>query len=623
MKLNTPGISDKKERRMIAHVNHLLYLLFISISVFTLAVVQSADAQQQSLEQRVDSLISKMTLEEKIGQMTQVDITALSDPHDIAKYNLGSILIGGDSKIKENNPEAWADYYDTLQSYALKSRLRIPILFGADAVHGHNDIVGTVIFPHNIGMGCTGDENLVRKEGRVTAEEMAGTGINWDFAPCVAVARDPRWGRTYESYSEDPELVAKMGAAFIEGLQGTDLSNPSSRLACAKHYVGDGGTTNGIDQGNTECDEATLRRLFLPPYEAAIKSGVKTIMVSYSSWNGVKMSGNRYLLTDVLKKELGFNGFLVSDWAAIDQLGPDYKIDIERSVNAGLDMIMIPFGPGKKNNYIEFIEDLKELVNEGRVPIERINDAVRRILRVKFETGVFDHPFANKSFIQSIGSKSHREVARQCVRESLVLLKNNNGILPLKKNLKSILVAGKSANDIGNQCGGWTISWQGMSGDSMIKGGTTVLQAVKNAVSSDTKVIFSEDGTNAGDAQIAIVVIGETPYAEGMGDRKELYLSSDDEKVIERLKGDKIPIVTVLFSGRPLIINEALENSDAFIAAWLPGTEGEGITDVLFGDFRPTGKLSFTWPGNMNQVTLHKGDANYNPLFPFGFGLTY
>lgn len=608
---------------MIYQFHKLLYLFFVLIAFFNTYSTPSAGAQEGSVKQRVDSLISSMTLEEKIGQMTQVDITALVDPHDITKYKLGSVLIGGDSKIKENNPGAWADYYDTLQSYALRTRLKIPILFGADAIHGHNDVVGTVIFPHNIGMGCTRDEKLVEEEGRVTAEEMTGTGINWDFAPCIAVARDPRWGRTYESYSEDPQLVARMGAAFIRGLQGSRLSMCFSRLACAKHYLGDGGTTAGVDQGNTECDEATLRRLFLPPYEAAIKAGIKTIMVSYSSWNGVKMSANEYLLTEVLKKELDFKGFLVSDWAAIDQLGPDYKVDIERSVNAGLDMIMIPFGPGHRNNYVEFIEDLKDLVHEGKVSTDRINDAVRRILTVKFETGIFDHPFANKSIALSIGSNEHREVARQCVRESLVLLKNDNHVLPLKKNLNSILIAGKSADDVGNQCGGWTISWQGMSGDSLIRGGTTVLQAVKNTVSKSTRVIISKNGTEVGDAQIAIVVIGETPYAEGRGDRKDLYLSEEDEQVIERIKASGIPVVTILFSGRPLIINRALQNSDAFIAAWLPGTEGEGIADVLFGDYEPTGKLSFTWPISMDQVPLHKGDVNYNPLFPFGYGLTY
>ena len=314
---------------------------------------QGSEAANSTINIKVDSLLSMMNLDEKIGQMTQVDILALKEFSDISKYSLGSILCGGNSEIKDESASGWANYYDSLQSYALKSRLKIPIIYGVDAVHGHNNVLGAVIFPHNIGMGCTNDPKLAEEEGRVTAEEITGTGMNWDFAPCIAVARNERWGRTYESYGETPELASEMGSAFVKGLQDSKLSSETSVIACAKHYLGDGGTTNGKDQGNTECDEATLRRIHLPGYIAAIKAGVKTIMVSYSSWNGTKMHGNKYLLTDVLKNELGFKGFLVSDWAAIDQLGPDYKSDIEKSINAGLDMIMIPNGPGQKNNYLQ------------------------------------------------------------------------------------------------------------------------------------------------------------------------------------------------------------------------------------------------------------------------------
>ncbi len=574
------------------------------------------------IENKVDSLLSLMSLQEKIGQMTQVDILAIKNPEDIAKYSLGSILCGGGSEIKDETAAGWANYYDTLQSYALKSQLKIPIIFGTDAVHGHNNVLGAVIFPHNIGMGCTRDPKLVEEEGRVTAEEITGTGMNWDFAPCIAVARNERWGRTYESYGESPQLVSEMGRAFIEGLQGAKFKSHLSIIACAKHFVGDGGTANGKDQGNTECDEATLRKIHLPGYIAAIKAGVKTIMVSYSSWNGVKMHKNKYLLTDVLKKELGFKGFLVSDWAAIDQLGKNYKSDIEKSINAGLDMIMIPNGPGKRNNYAEFINDLKDLVNTGVVPMSRINDAVKRILRVKLEIGVFQHPFTDKEYTSTVGSKAHREIARQCVRESLVLLKNSGNILPLSKNIKHIVVAGKSADNLGYQCGGWTISWQGDSGN-VTTGGTTIYKAIKQAVSPETEVTLSIDGSDIKSADVAIVCIGEKPYAETSGDRKSLSLSKEDEAVINSFKAKRIPIVVILISGRPVIINSFLNKSNAFIAGWLPGTEGEGIADILFGDYKPTGKLSHSWPRSMKQIPINVGDKNYNPLFPYGFGLTY
>ncbi len=582
----------------------------------------SANTKNEIINANADSLLKLMTLDEKIGQMVQVDSHGLKNPNDITKYYLGSILSGGDSEIKNETAAGWANFYDSLQAYALKTRLKIPILYGIDAVHGHNNVKGAVIFPHNIGMGCTRNPKLVMEEGRVTAEEMTGTGINWDFAPCIAVARDIRWGRTYESYGETPQLVSEMGAAFIKGMQGTNLNSTTSRLACAKHFVGDGGTKDGIDQGNTVCSEAVLRKIHLPGYIAAIKAGVKTIMVSYSSWNGVKMSENKYLLTDVLKDELGFKGFLISDWAAIDQLGKNYKEDIEKSINAGLDMIMIPNGPGKKNNYVEFIKDLKQLVKEGKIPESRIDDAVRRILTVKLETDVFKHPFTDRKYTSLVGSKEHRQVARECVRQSLVLLKNENKILPLSKNIETLAVVGEKANDLGVQCGGWTISWQGESGN-VTPGGTTILQGIKQEVSKGTKVIYSKNGLNIKGANAAVVVVGEMPYAEKRGDSNNLSLSSNDESLLEKVKNKGIPVIVILISGRPMIINKALKISDAFIAAWLPGTEGEGIADVLFGSYKPTGKLSQSWPRNMKQIPINYGDKNYNPLLPYGYGLTY
>ena len=575
-----------------------------------------------TIKTKVDSLLALMTLDEKIGQMTQVDILALKDPNDIAKYSIGSILCGGNSEIDDETAAGWANYYDMLQSYALKSRLKIPIIYGVDAVHGHNNVKGAVIFPHNIGMGCTRNPELVKEEGRITAEEIAGTGMDWDFAPCIAVARNIKWGRTYESYGETPELAVEMGSAFIEGLQGQELNSPTSIIACAKHYLGDGGTTNGKDQGNTECDESTLRKIHLPGYVAAIKAGAKTIMVSYSNWNGVKMHGNKYLLTGVLKDELGFKGFLVSDWAAIDQLGKDYKEDIEKSINAGLDMIMIPNGPDQNNNYIQFINDLKELVKEGKVLESRIDDAVRRILNVKLESNVFEQPFTDRKYTALVGSKEHHEVARKCVRQSLVLLKNDNKTLPLSKDIKNLAVVGEKADDIGSQCGGWTISWQGESGN-VTPGGTTILHGIKQTVSNSTKIIFSKDGSDIKSADVAVVVVGEKPYAEMIGDRDDLALSKDDEALIEKIKSMGIPVVVVLISGRPMIINQALTNSNAFIAAWLPGTEGEGIADVLFGDYKPTGKLSHSWPKDMKQIPVNYGNKNYDPLFSYRYGLTY
>ncbi|HXR46722.1 MAG TPA: glycoside hydrolase family 3 protein, partial [Candidatus Limnocylindrales bacterium] len=366
------------------------------------------------VDTRVRDLLSRMTLDEKIGQMAQADSGAVANAGDVQTYALGAMLSGGNSKPPENNPAAWLKMVNEYQSWALKTRLKIPLLYGIDAVHGHNDVVGTVIFPHNIGLGATRDAALVEQAERVTALEMVGTGIRWSFAPCIAVAQDERWGRTYESFGQSPELVSEIAAAAVKGFQGKQLSDrPDSILACAKHFIGDGGTQYGTDEGDTVCDEATLRKLYLPPYRAAIRAGVESIMVSYSSWNGKKMHANKYLLTGVLKQELGFKGFLVSDDAGIDQISPDYKEAVASAINAGLDMAMIPRGPDHSNNYVEFIKDLKELVAEGKVAQTRINDAVSRILRVKFEMGLFEHPYSgDPALAAAIGSPAHRQVAR-------------------------------------------------------------------------------------------------------------------------------------------------------------------------------------------------------------------
>ncbi len=521
--------------------------------------------------------------------------------------------------------------YDSYQARAAQTRLGIPILYGADAVHGHSNVLGAVIFPHNIALGCTRNPRLVESAARVTAEEVRATGINWTFAPCVTVPRDERWGRTYEGFGEAPELARILGEAAVKGLQRNDLSDPLSVLACAKHFIGDGGTKFGtasfpnpagkrlLDQGDTQLREAELRAIHLQGYITTVKAGVGSIMPSYSSWNGVKVSGSKRLMTDILKQELGFEGFLISDYAAVDQITKDYKEAIGISINAGMDMVMVP------RKYEEFFNLLRELVKEGKVPISRIDDAVMRILRVKFAMGLMDKsrsPLADRRLHKTFGSAEHRQVARECVRQSLVLLKNERKALPLRKTLAHIHVAGKSADDIGNQCGGWTIEWQGKSGD-VTPGGTTILKAIQNTVSQATKVTFSRDGSGANGADVGIVVIGETPYAEGVGDKEDLSLAAEDVMAISNLKQAGIPVVAVLLSGRPMIIAEVLGQCDAFVAAWLPGTEGQGVADVLFGDYKPTGKLSFSWPRSMAQIPINVGDKNYDPLFKYGFGLTF
>ena len=588
-----------------------------------------------SYDAQARELLNQMTLEEKVGQMTQAEQdAAMKEPTDIQTYALGSLLSGGSSDPKAGNSlGAWTDLYDRVQTLALKSRLAVPILYGIDAVHGHNNVIGATVFPHNVGLGCTRNPSLVERAARVTAEEVRATGINWTFAPCVTVPRDERWGRTYEGFGESPDLARDLGAAAVRGFQGSDLSDPLSILACAKHYVGDGGTsmsTGGIDQnngggkrlldqGDTRVSEQELRRIHMQGYVSTVRAGVGSIMPSYSSWNGTKMSAHKYLMTDVLKGELKFDGFLISDYNAIDQITKDYKQAIETSINAGMDMVMVP------TKYREFHTLLVQLVREGRVPQSRIDDAVMRILRVKVAMGLTERGrsvLADRRLHRTFGSAEHRAVARECVRQSLVLLKNQRRALPLRKGAARIHVAGKSADDIGNQCGGWTIDWQGKSGD-VTTGGTTILQAVRNAVSRRTRVTFSKDGSGARGADVGVVVVGETPYAEGVGDRPELSLDAGDAAAIDRMKEAGIPVVVVLISGRPLIINDALAKADAFVAAWLPGTEGQGVADVLFGDYRPTGKLSFTWPRTNEQIPINAGDRRYDPLFPYGFGLTF
>ena len=583
---------------------------------------------------RVRDLMSYMTIEEKVGQMTQVERQFLDGDDNISKYFLGSLLSGGGSAPAKNFPRSWADMYDRFQKVALSTRLGIPIIYGIDAVHGHGNVVGATIFPHHIGLGCTNNPKIVEEVYRATAVEVAATGVDWNFAPCLAVPRDERWGRTYEGFGETPEIVKSMAAAAVVGLQTDKLNNPTSILATAKHFLGDGGTLWGtgldkkLDQGDTQVSEQEMREIHLPGYFPALEAGVGTVMPSYSKINGTYMHMNNDLLNGLLKKELGFGGFVISDWAALERMVghpadslDGYKKNIISCINAGVDMVMVPGAvPHGNQSYNNFIKLLIEAIKEGAISESRINDAVARILKIKFEMGLFENPFTDRSLLNKVGSKEHRSIARNAVKQSLVMLKNN-GVLPISKDLGQIHVAGKNADDLGNQCGGWTISWQGESGP--LTKGTTIYEAIQVAASSFTNVTYSKDGSGAKGANVGIVVVGETPYSEMQGDKESLYLDKKDLKAIENIQKAGVPVVVVIVSGRPLIIEDQVDKWDGLIAAWLPGSEGKGVTDVLFGDYNPTGRLSVSWPRSMDQIPINFGDKEYDPLFEYGFGLSY
>nr|ABK24242.1 unknown [Picea sitchensis] len=588
----------------------------------------------QPIIARVEDLLARMTVEEKIGQMTQIERSdATADV--MKKYYIGSVLSGGGSvPAPKASPATWINMVDDLQKGAMSTRLQIPMMYGIDAVHGHNNAYGATMFPHNIGLGATRDPDLARRIGAATALEVRATGIQYTFAPCVAVCRDPRWGRCYESYSEDPKIVKAM-TQIIFGLQGQPPANStkgvpfiagqSNVAACAKHFVGDGGTTNGIDENNTVIDYKGLVNIHMTPYFDAIAKGVSTIMVSYSSWNGMKMHANRFLVSEVLKKQLGFKGFVISDWQGIDRItsppGANYSLSVFDGVGAGIDMVMVP------ENFTNFITELTSQVKGGLISMTRINDAVRRILTVKFTMGLFEYPMADPSLANHFGSKEHRELAREAVRKSLVLLKNGKSagkpLLPLDKNAPKILVAGTHPNNLGYQCGGWTIEWQGLSGNSTI--GTTILQAIKFAVSPSTEVIYQQNpDANYVKGQgfsYAIVVVGEAPYAEMNGDNLNLTIPLGGGDTIKNVCSS-LKCLVILISGRPLVIEPYLPLVDAFVAAWLPGTEGQGVTDVIFGDYGFQGKLPRTWFKSVDQLPMNVGDKHYDPSFPLGFGLT-
>ena len=555
----------------------------------------------------IDELLAQMTLEEKVGQMTQVSRVELHGA-EVREIYLGSVLNGGNDLLSPNTPSSWADAIDRLQMQALGTRLGIPMIYGVDAVHGHAEVRGSTVFPHIIGLGATRNPELAEKVGRIAALEIAATGIRWTFAPCIAVPRDERWGRTYEGFGETPELASMFAPAVVKGLQGEKLGSPDSVIACAKHFVSDGGTDKGSDQGDAKISEQELRAIHLPGYAAAVKAGVGSVMVSYSAWNGQRLHGQKYLITDVLKGELGFQGFVVSDWEGIEQMSTSYKENVQNAINAGVDMAMTA------KNYRQFIRTVKSLVNSNRISMSRIDDAVRRILRVKAAAGVWEHPMANRQLAAEFGSPEHRAVARDAVRQSMVVLKNDKNILPLKKTAM-VGVTGSKANDMGSQCGGWTVGWQGTTG--AVTPGTTIQRAIERAVAGKGSV------SSPRDSDVVVVVVGETPYAESAGDSKDIKLSGSDRGAIESARKSGKPVVTVLITGRPLLVDEWLPFTDALVVAWLPGTEGDGVADVLFGDYKPTGKLPHSFPRSLDQVPINQGDAKYDPLFPYGFGLSY
>ncbi|WP_084546168.1 glycoside hydrolase family 3 protein [Glycomyces arizonensis] len=577
---------------------------------------------------RVADLLGRMTIEEKVGQMTQAEVPAVQDsPGDVGDFGLGSLLSGG-SEAFYDTPEAWAAMIDGYQREALDTRLGIPIIYGIDAVHGNAAVPGATIFPHNIGLGAAGDEELAGRTAAITAAETRAAGIPWTFAPCLCVARDSRWGRTYESFSEDPELVTAMADDVVHGYQGEDLSANTSVLATAKHYVGDGGTAYGssttdsytLDQGVTELSEDELRRLHLAPFRAAVEAGVGSVMASFSSTDlgegPLKVHADGYLLTTVLKGELGFEGFVVSDWAGVSQISDDYAEAVREAINAGIDMVMVP------DQYEAFTATLLAEVDAGRVSENRIDDAVARILTQKFALGLFEHPFADTSLAAEVGSEEHRAVAREAAAASQVLLRNEGDLLPLSGD-ESVYVAGSGADSLGRQLGGWSGTWQGSV--NAVDEGTTILDGI-GEVAPDATVQYSQRASEPLDGyDVGIVVVAENPYAEGVGDvgpgnDHDMKLSDQDAEAVETVCG-AMDCVVITVSGRPMELEGHLDGVDALVAAWLPGSEGEGVADPLFGLAPYTGTLPVSWPRTVDDEPVNVGDADYDPLFAYGFGL--
>lgn len=593
-----------------------------------------------ALEARVSDLLARMSLEEKVGQIIQADISTV-EPEDVRRFHLGSILNGGNSGPGGDDrasPAEWlalADAFYDASMDASDGGVAIPVIWGTDAVHGHANIIGATVFPHNIGLGATRDPDLVRRIGRVTAREIAVTGMNWNFAPTVAVVRNDRWGRTYEGFSEDPDIVRVLGAAYVEGLQGAlgdpDRLNAEHVIATAKHFIGDGGTYRGIDQGDNRSSVEELLRIHGAGYLAAIEAGVETIMASYNSWHGRKVHGYRPLLTGLLKEHWGFDGFVVGDWNAHGQIDGCTNVSCPAAINAGLDMFMAP------DSWRELYGNTLESVRAGEIPMERLNDAVRRILRVKLRAGTMDRPRPSERPLagrfELLGAPAHRAVAREAVRKSLVLLKNEGQALPIAAEAR-VLIAGPAADDIGRQSGGWTLSWQGDGNRrEHFPNGESVREGIEQAIAAaGGQTEYRPDGTWTERPEVAVLVFGEQPYAEGEGDLADVDFRPegfDPVRVLERWRDAGIPAVGVFLSGRPLFVGPELALCDAFVAAWLPGTAGGGVADVLIGDangtprYDFTGKLPYSWPRSAEQAHVNAGDADYHPLFAVGYGLQY
>lgn len=545
-----------------------------------------------SIDERVEDLLSRMTQAEKIGQMALIEKNSISDSTDISRYGLGGLLSGAGARPDPNTPAGWQDMVKNFDTYSRRSRLGIPILYGVDANHGHGNVPGATLFPHFIGLGATHDPELVKKIASATAKEIAATGVTWSFSPTLDVATDPRWGRAYETFGSDTANVTDLGVAYMRGLQ--EAASPV--LAAAKHYVGNGDMEWGtsinknfkIDQGVTRIDERTLRATHLPPFKAAVQNGALSVMAGLNTWQDKKLSANSYLLTDVLKKELGFKGFVVSDWYGVYEISPSPYRSLTTAVNAGVDMVMLPF------DYKSFSLYMNLAVDRGDISRERLDDAVRRILRAKFAVGLFDRRPGGD--LSTLNSPDHRALAREAVAKSQVLLKNRYQTLPLSKKTKRIVVAGSSADNIGRQNGAWTIEWQGVDGNWF--GGTSILGGIREAVSGDTVVEYEKSGTivNNPQAEIGIAVVGEAPYAEGWGDAAHPELSKEDIAAIKKLRSISRRLVVVIVSGRPVDISAISGDADAIVASWLPGSEGAGVADVLFGDQPFTGRLPMAWP---------------------------
>ncbi len=633
----------------IASASPLLFLLAAGVALATQPAVQDAAwptlkphrAPDPALEARIKSIVAGMTLAQKVGQMTQAEIQTIT-PEEVTRYYIGSVLNGGGSwpglntrgKAVAMHGTA-ADWLALAKTYRDASthtdaKVQIPLIWGTDAVHGHNNIVGATLFPHNMGLGAAHDPALVKAIGQATARAVRASGVDWTFAPTLAVVQDMRWGRSYESYSSDPMLVRQYAGAMIEGLQG-DLKSDTNVVATAKHYIGDGGTWHGVDQGNNRASLQTMIDVHGQGYYSAIEAGVQTVMASFNSWNDVaagqdhgKMHGNAELLTGVLKDRLGFDGFVVSDWDGIGQVPGCTNSDCPQSINAGMDMVML------SKDWKPFIANTIRAVEDGRIPMARIDDAVSRILRVKLRAGLFDHRPDQSSVAGKTEALQARELGRRAVRESLVLLKNQGGALPIAPGSR-VLVVGKSADSLVNQSGGWSVTWLGdQTTNAEFPGGTTVLAALQKSLGAGN-VVFDETGTHEDPRKFAAVVavIGEKPYAEGAGDIKgngSLWHAgryAEDLAVLQAVAGKGKPVVTVFMSGRPLYVNDLLNLSDAFVAAWLPGTEGSGISDLLVQEkskqqkFDFTGRLSFAWPASACQF-----DTTKDPLFARGVGLS-